>query len=289
MNRHQFGVLLAALALAAVPMHGVAVPGGGPTDDAASATDAADGIQTRSNETNATFEPARLTEARLSVAGGDLLVENGLLTLRNGTMTLFVKRGTLTTPAVEAVVTNVRVVVGNRISPAEATRVREALLDDVTSVPIPDGVRNVQLLYGLAAAESSGVTLFRDAGRQVTFGEPTRLNQGNATAGPEAAFEVTGLSAPATVPAGASFTVNATITNPGNEAGVEEVHYVFAGIVVDREIVDLAPGESRSLSFSVDSGDTGGEPGNYTHAVRAFDSTERAGISLVSGGQNASA
>jgi len=307
MNRHQFGVLLAALALAAVPMHGAAVPDGGPATDAALATVDADEVeaatvdadevvaataatdrQSAQNQSNATFEPAQLTEARLSVAGGELLVENGLLTLRNGTLTLFVKRGTFTTSAAEAVVTNVRVVVGNRISPAEANRVREALTsDDVASIPVPDGVRNVQLLYGLAAAESSGLTLFRDAGRQVTIGEPTRLDRGNATAGPETAFEVTNLSAPDTVPVGESFAVNATITNPGNESGVEEIHYVFAGIVVDREIVDLGPGESRSLSFTVDSGDTGEEPGRYTHAVKAFDSTARAEISLVSGGQNA--
>lgn len=299
MSGHQFGLLLVVVALVTMPIHGAALGQDvAPSSDADqnhvatdSPPDGTNGFasQDQSNETNATFEPTQITDARASLGSAHLHVESGLLTLRNGTLTLFVKRGTLSAPATDAVVTNLRVVVGNRISPAEASRVRETLQSgDVTDLSVPDGARNVQILYGVAAVESDGETVYRDADLQATFGEPTRLAQGNATAGPETPFEVTNFSAPDNVSVEESFTVNATVTNPGTEPGVESIHYVFAGIVVQREVVELDPGESRTITFDVDAGDTGVESGRYTHAVKAFDSTRLAEIRLVAGGQNAS-
>ncbi|WP_440006493.1 CARDB domain-containing protein [Halomicrococcus sp. SG-WS-1] len=292
MNVQQFGVFLAVLALVAAPVAGTtgaSGQNGSASVDVASERTAQDTNQT--NQTNATFEPVQFTDERVSLAGTELLVESGFLTLRNGTLTLFVKTGTLSAGPADARVTNLRLVLGNRISAAEASRVRQQLArGDAGTLDVPDGVRNVQFLYGFLAVESRDETIFRDADQQVTLGEPTRLSQGNATAGPEEpGFQVTNLSAPDTVSVGESFEVTAELTNPGDQSGVEQVFYAFGGVVVQRQTVELSPGESRTVTFQVRSGQIPGEPGAYTHSVRAFDSEQSAQIRLTDGGNNSTA
>ncbi|RBI64516.1 hypothetical protein DMJ13_08570 [halophilic archaeon] len=292
MNVQQFGVFFAVLALVAAPAAGTAGASGqngsAPVDVASERT-AQDTNQT--NQTNATFEPVQFTDERVSFADAELFVENGLFTLRNGTLTLFVKTGTLSAGPTDARVTNLRLVLGNRISAAEASRISQQLArGDAGAFDVPDGVRNVQFLYGFLTVQVRDETIFRDADQQVTLGEPTRLSQGNATPGPvEPGFRVTNLSAPDTVSTGESFEVTAELTNPGSESGVEEIHYLFGGVTVQREVVELAPGESRTVTFQVSSGQIPGEPGVYTHSVRAFDSQQSAQIRLTGGGNNSTA
>lgn len=93
-------------------------------------------------------------------------------------------------------------------------------------------------------------------------------------------YDVSNLSAPETVQVGETYTVSATVSNPGEDDGAEEVALVVAGERVDQRLVRLDAGESTTVSFEADPSAYDLGPGTYQHGVAAFADTETAVIEL---------
>ncbi|WP_227376631.1 hypothetical protein [Haladaptatus halobius] len=237
-------------------------------------------------QNNASFEPVQIEGETVSVAGVPLRVEQGLLTLRNGTLSLFVKRGAVVAGDASAAVTNARFVVGDDVTPAEARQVRRGIERGNPAVFPIETVSHARLGLGLVVVEANGV-VFRDTNVNASVGEP-RVPPGGELAGPrERSFEVTNISAPENVSVGQSFEVSAQVRNPVDRAGTEVIQYRFGGVVVQTQTVTLGPDESETVTFQISSGQIAGEPGTYDHGVYAFDSNQTTQISLT-GGQNQS-
>lgn len=296
MNGFQFGVVLVVLAVAVVAVVGAGDSGSGtPSTAATQATDFHATLQDQSyqtnatNQSNATFEPARVSDATVSIAGVELGIETGLLTLRNGTLTLFAKRANASVDGADATATNVRVAFGDRVTPAQAERVRRQIARGETIDSLPEGASYARVSLGLLTVRGpGGAVVFHDTDVNRSVGQLTRP-PGNDTAGPsERPFSVSNLSAPSSVPVGQSFNVSARVTNPGNESGTEEVQYRFGGVVVSREVVTLDAGASRTLTFQVSPGTIADRPGTYDHGIYTFDGNQTARIRLTGGDQSAS-
>ncbi|WP_227354570.1 CARDB domain-containing protein [Haladaptatus salinisoli] len=302
MQTYHITVVLMTLALAAGPaVGGVAVgdaavadgvPGRELTDQRPGVDQQFGAVEQRNDaqgtqQNNATFEPVQIEGETVSVAGVPLRVEQGLLTLRNGTLSLFVKRGAVVAGDASAAVTNARFAVGDDVTPAEARQVRRGIERGNPAVFPPEGVTHARFALGLVAVEANGI-VFRDTNVNTSVGEP-RVPPGGELAGPrEGSFEVTNISAPENVSVGQSFEVSAQVRNPGDRAGAEVVQYRFGGVVVQSRPVTLGPGESETVTFEISSGQIAGEPGTYDHGVYAFASNQTAQITLT-GGQNQSA
>ncbi len=298
MQRYQFSVVLLAFALVSCPAVGALGTAGDVGSGGVGAVGADGGVaegtvdgertilvrqgnDTQNATRNATFEPARIESETLSVGGIPLSVEQGLLTLRNGTLTLFVKRGAAGTGGISTVVTNARFALGDDVTVAEAQRVRRGLEHGALSVP--ENISHARVALGLVSVDADGVE-FIDSNVNATVGEP-RVQPDRGVAGPvESPFEVTNISAPENTSVGQSFEVSAQIRNPGNRTGTEEVQYRFSGVVVQRRTVELEPNESRTVTFRVSPGLLPSEPGAYEHGVYAFASNRTAQISLTGGG-----
>ncbi|SIR05430.1 hypothetical protein SAMN05421858_1261 [Haladaptatus litoreus] len=288
MQGFRFGLVFVVVTLVVAPMAGVAQA----TDGTQSSQLQQVGQQTgqqqsqqanQSQQTNATSEPALVENETVSLAGVPLHIEEGLLTLRNGTLALFVKRGAVTADGTTAVVTNTRIALGDNVTPSEANRTRQALEDG--RLAAPSAVSNARIAAGLLSVETNGVA-FTETNVSTNVGSPT-VPPGRAIAGPvESPFEVTNLGAPETVPVGQSFNVSATVRNPGNRTGTEELQYRAEGITAQRQTVTLGANESRTVTFEVSSGTLPSEPGTYSHGVYAFDSNQTASISLTGGNQS---
>jgi hypothetical protein len=72
----------------------------------------------------------------------------------------------------------------------------------------------------------------------------------------------------ATVPAGDSVDISATVTNTGDQQGTQTVTLTVGG-VTQTQSVTLAAGANATVAFSVDAGALG--PGTYTHVVSTAD------------------
>ncbi|WP_458188565.1 CARDB domain-containing protein [Haladaptatus sp. NG-WS-4] len=231
-------------------------------------------------QNDTTFEPVQIEGETVSVDGVSFRVEQGLLTLRNGTLTLFVKRGAVVEGGASAAVTNARIVLGDDLTSVEARQIRRGLERGTIEISLPENVSHVRVALGLVSVEADGV-VFRDTNVRTNVGE-IRVPPGDAVAGPqEVPFEVSNISAPENVSVDQSFEVSVTVRNPGNRTGTEEVQYRFGGVVIQRQTVTLGPGESKTVTFQVSSGQTTGEPGTYDHGVYAFASNQTARISLT--------
>jgi len=95
----------------------------------------------------------------------------------------------------------------------------------------------------------------------------------------EDVFEVSDLDAPAVAPTGGEIDVSATITNTGQEAGTQDVDFVFNDSVAATEPdVELEPGQSTTVTFE----DIGlpEEPGVFEHGVFTENDNQTADISV---------
>lgn len=92
-------------------------------------------------------------------------------------------------------------------------------------------------------------------------------------------FEVSSLDAPDEVAQGDDITVTATVTNTGELTGIKTVSFEFDGATVDSEDVELDPGASADVSFTVSSGEI--SAGTYTHGVVTEDGNATAEIVIT--------
>jgi PKD repeat protein len=92
-------------------------------------------------------------------------------------------------------------------------------------------------------------------------------------------FEVSSLDAPDEVAQGDDITVTATVTNTGELTGTKTVSFEFDGATVDSEDVELDPGASTDVSFTVSSGEI--SAGTYTHGVVTEDGNATADITIT--------
>jgi uncharacterized membrane protein len=123
-----------------------------------------------------------------------------------------------------------------------------------------------------------------------THGVFTENDSANATIVVEprpANFSVSNLSAPANATRGDSITVNATVTNVGDEAGNDTVDFrvdldddgnLTANETVASEMVSLDADENTTVSFDVPTGDLA--PGSYTHGVFTANDSATATIDI---------
>ncbi|WP_252700479.1 DUF7282 domain-containing protein [Natronosalvus vescus] len=96
----------------------------------------------------------------------------------------------------------------------------------------------------------------------------------------EPAFEVTGIDAPATVEAGASFDIVADVTNTGEAAGEGEVVFDvgdFADAATD--VVSLSPGETATLVVTVQTGPD--DVGDLEVTVRTADTQASTAVEVA--------
>jgi len=128
--------------------------------------------------------------------------------------------------------------------------------------------------------EFSAATAALDAGdytHTIKVGDASQT--GDLTINPApAVFEVTSLSAPDTVTRGESITVSSTIANTGNENGTQTVEFRLAGETIANESVSLTPGDTRVLSFTVDTSEV--DAGVYEHGVYTQNDSQTAQLTV---------
>ena len=93
-------------------------------------------------------------------------------------------------------------------------------------------------------------------------------------------LDVVDLEAPLNATVGETLTVNATITNPTDEALTQPVDFRLGGDVIQRKNVSLGPGENTSITYEIDTSDVA--PGTYTHGVYTRNFGQIAAITLES-------
>ncbi|MFB6105925.1 MAG: CARDB domain-containing protein [Halobacteriaceae archaeon] len=94
-------------------------------------------------------------------------------------------------------------------------------------------------------------------------------------------FDVSDLSAPATITQGDAVPVTANVTNTGGEAGTQTVEFRFEGTVLADQTVTLAPEETTEVVFVVSRNATADlAPGTYTHGVFSEDDEETAELTV---------
>ena len=106
--------------------------------------------------------------------------------------------------------------------------------------------RYVGVLLAVAALLTSGVTL---AATSQTA--PAQLEQGEQPA----SFDVVNMSAPTALAPTESADVTANVTNPGNETSTQLVAMRVNGEVEERVSLKLAPNETMTVSFALNSSD----------------------------------
>ncbi|UPV76539.1 hypothetical protein M0R89_18575 (plasmid) [Halorussus limi] len=266
----------AVAALPATTADGATV--GAASDDAAGERGAA----LAQAEDNASGNDSRrsilIPSAAVTVGDTTVGVEEVLLTVRQGTGSVFVKTLTTQNPEQDASVTNLRVAVGERF-----------LQRLGSGAP------------GFGGAQYT-VSFGRFAAGQFDYRLGTAIIRGFVGAAPPAAggtdeptdrgldrssFVVTNFSAPERVPLGEGYTVSARVTNPGQQNGTEIVRYEFGDVTLGRQVVQLAPNASTNVTFQVAPVPLPDSTGTYTHSVQAFDSNATAQIRLVAGNESA--
>ncbi len=94
-------------------------------------------------------------------------------------------------------------------------------------------------------------------------------------------FEVSNLQASDEVEQGDTLTVNATVTNTGNQQGTQTVEYRFddLGTPVQTQNVTLGVGESTAVTFDIDTSDINN--GTYEHGVFTEDDSATANVTVL--------
>ncbi|WP_323190581.1 CARDB domain-containing protein [Halostella sp. PRR32] len=93
-------------------------------------------------------------------------------------------------------------------------------------------------------------------------------------------FTLSSLDAPDEVARGENVTVEATVTNAGNEPGGQWVKYRFDDAVADREYVRLNAGESRTVDLTTRVAENA-STGEYSHGVESDDADIEATITVA--------
>jgi len=108
-----------------------------------------------------------------------------------------------------------------------------------------------------------------------------------AGGGGSATFQVSSLSLPASATRGDAVTGSVTITNTGSVSGTASVDLVVDGTFSDTTSVTLSPGESQSVSFTLDT--SGLSIGTHTVGAQTADDSTSTTIDITggSGGSNA--
>ncbi len=92
-------------------------------------------------------------------------------------------------------------------------------------------------------------------------------------------LQLSNLSAPETVDHGETATVTATVTNPGDEGVYDTVAYQFDSNERATTPVELGPGESTTVTFSLETNDYA--PGTYDHAVVSADDSATGELTIA--------
>jgi hypothetical protein len=113
--------------------------------------------------------------------------------------------------------------------------------------------------------------------RRVTPAGVPPAEQSNAT------FSVTNVSAPARLKLGDTITVDAEVTNTGDEPARETIEFVLAGERYRRRAVTLDPGESRRMHFEQNTMGIGVDPGDYYTGILAGDAGDMTPVTFRKG------
>lgn len=286
------GVLLTVLLLVVAPVAGTGgtVAPDAPKRAVADVTDATDGTggadgiereetddieQDEADNGTPGDDAVLVSNARLTVAGTTISVEQALFSVEEGTGTAFLKTLSVRTADGTANVTNLRVAVGERIEQrlASETAQVEGAQFSVSAGHVDLGGQEFQLRSGVLSGRLGAGTPTEPNGTDAVANETDAVDD-------RTTYEVTNFTAPDRATVGESINVSARVTNPGEGNDSEVVRYVFGEVEVGQELIDLEGGESTTVNFSV----SRNSPGNYTHGVRAFDSNASATIEIV--GQN---
>ncbi|WP_257297823.1 BGTF surface domain-containing protein [Haloarchaeobius sp. FL176] len=147
-----------------------------------------------------------------------------------------------------------------------------SFLEQGSATVQPDGTWSFEANFSDVSVNSTFSVNARVAGSTVATAD------GMVTeAAAPASFEVSDLSAPGTVTVGDEVTATATVANNGGTEGTTTVEFTFGGDVVDSREVTLAPGESKTVEFSI-AADV--DAGTYTHGISAGDSSRTAEITV---------
>lgn len=118
-------------------------------------------------------------------------------------------------------------------------------------------------------AATNSVTISTDRSNETVPVDDTETDQDE--------FAVTSVNAPASASVDAVFTYTADITNTGEANGTQTITANFADEVVASRSVTLAPGESRSVAFTV----TPDSPGATTASVSTVDDDAATTVDVV--------
>ena len=107
----------------------------------------------------------------------------------------------------------------------------------------------------------------------------TPTPEDNVTAPELESFEVSNLSAPASVNQSEEMVVNATVSNPNEEQTTQSVNYRLDGTVLSRFDVSLNASESKLLTLTVDTSTF--SPGQHIHGLFTRDRGEIATLEVA--------
>lgn len=299
MKRHTTTVLVtvALVSLASVPALGlVGTTDGGGADRAEHV--AMNAAQTQGNET---FEPIRIESETMSFAGVTVSVENALVSVERGTPTVWFKRVIVADEQEEQTWTlrNGMIALSNaagfaqRVGELQETDVRAGteetvarnLLREASAVGARVWIGSVELESPTERRTVENVRFTRSFGDAVGAAPPAP----SAADVDQSTFTVSELDAPTNVSTTGSYNVSATVTNPANANGTEEVQYRIDDRRLGRQLVQLGPGESRTVTFEVSGGQLPISQGTTTHGVYAFDDHQTAAVTVSNATANQSA
>lgn len=234
--------------------------------------------QAENESANDSLASINVPSVSVTVDGTTVSAETVLLTVRQGTGAMYVKTLTTQNPDEDASLTNARVAIGEQFW-QRLQRGADGF----------DGAWYTVSFGRFAVGEFDfrlGTAIVRGRIGAPVSPETDALNR---TVN-RSHFVVTNFSAPENVTLGEDYTVTARVTNPGEQNATEIVRYVFGDVSLRRQLVELAPGASTTVSYQVSPTPLPDSPGTFNHTVEAFDSEVTRTIRLVAAnGTNESA
>lgn len=152
-----------------------------------------------------------------------------------------------------------------------------ALQEDGNATATPTGTPEPNLTATPNGTATAGNATATPTPSNVTA-TPTPAVTPTQTPEPSAVFDVTDLTAPANATVGEEVTLTANVTNIGEVEATKNVTFRLGGPVVERRNLSLDPGESETVSFTVDT--DGRLPGEYVHGVFTDERGEQATLVL---------
>ncbi|WP_330632950.1 S8 family serine peptidase [Halocatena halophila] len=154
-------------------------------------------------------------------------------------------------------------------------------VDASGSITVQDVQRLQQHLAGTLDSDATFNENLADLDRDgsITYDDLQLLQlklRGDITPGQ---LQLSNLSAPETIDHGETATVTATVTNPGDEGVYDTVAYQFDSNERATTPVELQPGESTTVTFSLETNDYA--PGTYDHGVVSADDSANGSLTIA--------